>query len=177
MATPETTPELDVQTAEDWQEETNWEKRYKDAQAEITRARQELAQYKQQPQYKEQESNDNDPEQVKSYLRDLGFVSKEELEREKAFNAIMDSNPELKQYGQAIRVIAEKENLPYEDVIEKYWFADKDKLAKAKERRIVGERSFETVTKSIADLSDAEYSERKKQNLWKGNKLQKAGSF
>jgi hypothetical protein len=32
----------------------------------------------------------------------------------------MDANPELKQYGQAIRVIAEKENLPYEDVIEKY---------------------------------------------------------
>lgn len=176
MATPEEgTPELDIQTPQDWQED-NWEKRYKDAQAEITRARQELAEYKRQPQYNEPQDN-NDPEQVKSYLKDLWFVSKDEIEREKAFGSIIDANPDLKQYGSAIRTLAEKENLAYEDVIEKYWFSDKDKLAKAKERRMVWERSFDAPPKSISDLTDAEWSEWQKQNLWKNNKLQKAGSF
>ena len=49
----------------------------------------------------------------------------------------MDENPDLKPFGDAIKKLSESEQLAPEDIIEKYGFATKDKLSKAKERGIL----------------------------------------
>lgn len=83
-----------------------------------------MSEYKKQAQQNYNNDTDDDPDQVKAYLKpyleEMGYVSKEHLEREKAFNNLLDSNPELKHFGEAIKTIAEKEGLAYEDVVERY---------------------------------------------------------
>lgn len=155
MAIPETTPEQEVQTAEDWhevQEVIDWEKRFKDTQAELTRVKQQ----------KQESQENNDPEQVKSYLKDLWFVSKEEIERERQMNALLEYNPELKKHAKAIETLAKAEGKAYEDIIEEYWFWSKDKLVTAKTRWPMWDRPLETKQKSYKDLTPKEREEARK---------------
>lgn len=44
----------------------------------------------------------------------------------------MDTNPDLKPYEQAIKDLSKAHGIAPEDVIEKYGFKSKDKLAKAR---------------------------------------------
>lgn len=177
MATPETTPELDVQTAEDWQEEINWEKRYKDLQAEFTRVKQS----KNQPQY--QDEVEQQRQEFEEEAKKRGFVKSEDLqkfqqslEQKERFNALLEEKPELKQFSEAIRTIAEKENLAYEDVVEKYWFSSIDKLSKAKDRSPVWEKSSSSA-KTVWDLWDDEWTQWKNANIQSRNWFKKARSI
>lgn len=180
MPTPEEgTPELDVQTPADWQQEQqeqiDWEKRYKDLQAEFTKKTQEKPTHQQPNQEQEQEPITE--QHYKRRIKDLWFISREELESEKHFNGILESNPDLKTHANAIKKLAEAENLAYEDVIEKYWFSTKDKLSKAKERGLIGEKDFGNKSKSIENMTDAEYEEWRKINIKKWASFEPAQSF
>lgn len=166
MATPETTPELDVQTVEDWQEENriDWEKRYKDLQAEYTRKTQEDA--KKTTTYQDEWDNS---EAWKQWIKENVLEPELEklkgnLESERQFEELLDANPQLKKNEKAIKEIAELKWLRYDEVIEEYWFGSLDKLAKAKERSLIGDRwLIDGKQKSILSLQWAEREERKKQ--------------
>lgn len=178
MATPEEgTPELDVQTPADWQQEQqdqiDWEKRYKDLQAEFTKKTQEKPTYQQPNQ--EQEQQEFDVERAKQQLKNLWVVFGEQLESEKHFNGILEANPDLKQHADAIKAIAEAKNMAYEDVIETYKFMSSDKLRKAKERNLVWDRNIENKPKWVKDLSQKERDELQKSA--KSNSFQMNRSF
>lgn len=149
------------QTHEDWQQgqTTNREEQYKLLQSDYTIKSQKLAEYEKKTNQQDQWA---DPEQVKNYLKDLWFVSKEELERERQLDSILESNPELRKNAKAIEALAKAENKAYEDVIEEYGFKSKDQLSKAKTRWPMWDRQLETQTKSYKDLTPAEREARKK---------------
>lgn len=161
----EGTPELDIQTPQDWQEEqVDWEKRFKDASAEITRARQELAEYKRQSTPQAQAQWD-DPEQVKAYLRQQWFITREELESQSKFNDILAYNPELSKFADFIKTAAQNENLAYEDVIQKYWLSTSDKLAKAKSRSLPWNNLEQPKDKWVFDLTEEEWAAFQKSEM------------
>ena len=68
--------------------------------------------------------------------------------------------------------------MAYEDVIEEYGFGSLDKLNKAKDRRLIGDRQLiEDRVKSISDLYPTERAEWKRENADNSNMFSKAKSF
>ena len=121
--------------------EVNWQKlsweqlvsNYKNLQAEFTRKTQELSKTK-----KESELSDDDKNAIE-FLRKNNFLTREDLEwyasqrqQETRLSEIISLNPELQSYEIAIKDLSKSTWLAPEDVIEKYGFKSKDKLAKAK---------------------------------------------
>lgn len=158
MATTDGTIELEgVQTQEDWQEgaaTTNWEEEYKKLQSDYTRKSQELAEFKKQP---AQQAQWDDPEQVKAYLRQQWFITREELEAQKKLDEVLNYNPELSKFADFIKTAAQNENLAYEDVIQKYWLSTSDKLAKAKSRSLPWNNLEQPKDKWVFDLTEEEW--------------------
>lgn len=182
MATTDETI-LDGGTSEtDWQGEyveVNWEqvsldelKKWYMRQSDYTRKTQELSAMKAQPQA--DTSADDVNEYLTNFMKQQWVVTREELEKEKRYSQIMDENPELKPFGEAIRKLSESEQLAPEDIIEKYWFATKDKLSKAKERGILWDKPQQT--KSVSEMTDKEWEEFKAKNK-KGTSFEKVQEF
>lgn len=158
----------------DWTLE--WERKYKELQADYTRKSQELANLKKTgTQY-----NEDELEEFNTLVDQRVQVNKEALttkiKEDLMFEKILESDPDLKGKATAIKELAEAKGLSYEETIEKYWFASSDKLAKAKERSLVGDRVMETKPRTINDLTPEEYAERK-QSVSKSNPFTKATWF
>lgn len=124
------------QTFEVWWETLTWEQliqNYTKLQWEYAQSREELSALQQ---------NTDIPDEQKQtieVLEKLWFVRKNDLDafekkqKDQAnLSELMTQNPSLKQFEWAIKSLWEKDWLAYEDVIEKYGFASKDKLAKAR---------------------------------------------
>jgi hypothetical protein len=108
-------------------------------QSDYTRKTQELAEQRKALEQTKSESEPDEVKNAKEFLKSEGYVTKEDLERIKAEQAdemklqrIFDQNPDLKAHEQAIRAIGKTDNSAYEDIIVKYNFSTKDKLAKAR---------------------------------------------
>lgn len=182
MATTDKTT-YDGGTSEtDWQGElieVNWEfismdelKKWRMRQADYTRKTQELSAMKAQPQA------DTSAEEVNEYLANFmkqqWVVTRDELEKERRYSQIMDENPDLKPFGDAIKKLSESEQLAPEDIIEKYWFASKDKLSKAKERGILWDKPQQS--RSISEMTDKEWAEFQAKNK-KGTSFERVQEF
>jgi len=182
MATTDETT-YDGGTSEtDWQGElieVNWEfismdelKKWRMRQADYTRKTQELSAMKAQPQA------DTSAEEVNEYLANFmkqqWVVTRDELEKERRYSQIMDENPDLKPFGDAIKKLSESEQLAPEDIIEKYWFASKDKLSKAKERGILWDKPQQS--RSISEMTDKEWAEFQAKNK-KGTGFERVQEF
>lgn len=123
-------------------------------------------------------------ENFRTLLKNEGIVTKSDIEKVKEsivadqrFADLIYANPELKKNEKAIKEMAQLKWMAYEDVIEEYWFWSVDKLNKAKDRRLVGDRSFwEKKEKSINELTSEEYAEWKK-TVDKASMFSKVGSF
>ena len=102
-------------------------------QSDYTRKTQELSRLK-------QENSLTDEERAAvDFLKNSGFATKDDLEnwskvqvQEQTVKQIMDSNPDLKPYEQAIKDLSKAHGIAPEDVIEKYGFKSKDKLSRAR---------------------------------------------
>jgi len=157
MSTIEPTTDLVDQTATDWQEgqeqnKPDYEKMFKDTKAELTRIQQQKALEAQQS-----TTQWDDPEQVKAYLRQQWFITKEELEAQKKLDEVLNYNPELSKFADFIKTAAQNENLAYEDVIQKYWLSTSDKLAKAKSRSLPWNNLEQPKDKWVFDLTEEEW--------------------
>lgn len=126
------------------QEGENYEQKYKELQAEFTRKSQKLAELEKQSNQSDTkaEANSDEEEQLKSWLKNNGFVSKDELEtvqkqtiQETEFNDLLRYYPELSKNEKAIRDLANSTGKSYEEVALEYQFTSSDKLQKAKESR------------------------------------------
>ena len=148
------------------QEETISKAEYKKLQAEYTKSRQELSELK-----KTSELSDEDKAAI-DFIKRNWFVTKQEIAQEAKFKDIIAANPDLKPYETAIKEIADTKNIALEDVIEKYGFKSKDKLAKAKSQWDV-KWTPEKKDKPIAEMTSKEYADYKKKMWWTGNR----GSF
>jgi hypothetical protein len=105
---------------------------YKKLQAEYTKSRQELSGAK-------NEQLSDDEKAALDFLKNNGFATKDDLEtltrvqkQDTQLNEILLMNPDLQPYETAIRDLSKNHNSAPEDIIEKYGFKSKDKLAKAK---------------------------------------------
>lgn len=114
-----------------------------------------------------------DDKAVDEYLKSKGYITKEDLEREKAaiineqqMTRFFDLHPDLKSKEAAIRAIAKTDNSALEDIVVKYNITTSDKLQKAKSsKQIVGDISKEAPKeKSIKDMTSEEYAEYKAKN-------------
>lgn len=156
-----TTPDFD-QTVNDWQTSIDWEKRFKDTQAELTRVKQQL---------NTTSSNDwGTAEERAAYIKQTAqeeaLKVKQSLVSEQQLDFLIDNNPSLRPYEKAIKEIANAKWVAYEDVIEEYGFWSLDKLQKAKERSLIWDRWLqETPQRSLNDLSSKEREERKATNI------------
>lgn len=153
------------------------EAKYKDLQSDYTRKSQRLKELETQS---ASYSQDNNAEEWKQRIKENVLAPeieniKKEIHSDQSFNDLLAYNPELSKYSDAIRSLAKSEWLAYEDVIEKYKFWSVDKLNKAKERKLVWDRTLETQPKSISEMTDAEYEQRKKENLWGSKRSKKNG--
>lgn len=112
-------------------------------------------------------------------LKESGFVTKEDLallkaqeEDAKRLKKLIKANPELKIHEEAIKRVGMTDTSSWEDIVTKYGFLQKDKLAKAKAANsVVGTKSTpvkEKSEKSISNMSTAEYEKWKKENLGSG---------
>lgn len=161
--TDETILDEELQTTDSSSE---WEQKYKALQADYTRKAQELAQVKKAT---EQITNGYDPQELENFralLAQEGIAMKGDVEnikqqirQEQEFEKLLDADPELKRLAPAIMKLAKAEWKSYEDVIEENWFLSSSKLAKAKERSLMGDRVLESKPKTIADMSDEEWNE------------------
>lgn len=165
MTTLEWTLE-ETQTQENWQEAINWEQKYKELQSDYTRKSQELSQYKKQP----EPQSDEDDSWVDT-VKSKGFVTQEDLDRivaqrlqAREFEDTLSVNPDLKKFWPAIKELAERTWKSYEEVIDQYWFGSSDKLKKAKETRLLGDREYGTKEKPISEMNSDEYLEWKRKN-------------
>lgn len=156
--------------------EVNWQKlsweqlvsNYKNLQAEFTRKTQELSKTK-----KESELSDDDKNAIE-FLRKNNFLTREDLEwyasqrqKETRLSEIISLNPELQSYEIAIKDLSKSTWLAPEDVIEKYGFKSKDKLAKAKSQGDIKWTPSTNKTKTIAEMSMDEYEKwRKEKWIW-----------
>jgi len=146
----------------------NWEKISIDElkagylrQSDYTRKTQELSKLK-----KESTLTDEEKSAIE-FLKTSWFATKDDLEnysklqiQNQTIKQIIDTNPDLKPYEQAIKDLSVAHGIAPEDVIEKYGFKSKDKLAKARLQWDI-KGSMETKAKSIAEMSDKEYAEYK----------------
>jgi len=152
-----------------WQTLT-WDKlleTYKKLQWEYTKSRQEVSETK-----KQSELSTEDKAAI-DFIKNNWFVTKDDLEnlassQKQASNLkeIIANNPDLKPFEWAIWELSRNNWIAPEDVIEKYGFKSKDKLAKAKSQ---GDIMWtpNTAPKSIAEMSDKEYSDyKRKAGMW-----------
>lgn len=144
---------------------TDREAQYKALQAWFTKQAQELAALR------NSWSNEwNTAEERAAYIKQTAqeeaLKVKQSLVSEQQLDFLIDNNPSLRPYEKAIKEIANAKWVAYEDVIEEYGFWSLDKLQKAKERSLVGDRWLqETPQRSINDLSSKEREERKATNI------------
>lgn len=144
---------------------TDREAQYKALQAWFTKQAQELAALK------NSWSNEwNTAEERAAYIKQTAqeeaLKMKESLVSEQQLNHLIENNPSLRPYEKAIKELSASKWVAYEDVIEQYWFWTKDKLAMAKDRNLVWDRTLDNQPKSIDDLSDAEFQALKKTRSW-----------
>lgn len=141
------------------------ESQYKALQAWFTKQAQELAALR------NSWSNEwNTAEERAAYIKQTAqeeaLKVKQSLVSEQQLDFLIDNNPSLRPYEKAIKEIANAKWVAFEDVIEEYGFWSLDKLQKAKERSLVGDRWLqETPQRSINDLSSKEREERKATNI------------
>lgn len=160
--------------------EVNWQQltadklleNYTKLQAEYTKSRQELSKTK-----KESELSPEDKAAI-DFIKNNWFVTKDELEKmsirasqEAKLWDIIASNPDLRPFESAIRELWKNWEMAYEDIIQKYGFKSKDKLAKAREQWDI-KWGTEPKKKSISEMSMEEY-EKYRQEIWIG----RGGSF
>lgn len=158
----QTTPDLD-QTVNDWQTSIDWEKRFKDTQAELTRVKQQLNSGSSNNEVATAEER---AAYIKQTAQEEALKVKQSLVSEQQLDFLIDNNPSLRPYEKAIKEIANAKWVAYEDVIEEYGFWSLDKLQKAKERSLVWDRWLqEAPQRSINDLSSKEREERKATNI------------
>lgn len=145
---------------------SEWEQKYKELQADYTRKSQELAQFKKATEQTSSWYDETELANFRALMAQEGYVKKDEVEsvksqirQEQEFERLIDSDPELKRLAPAIMKLAKAEWKSYEDVIEENWFLSSSKLAKAKERSLMGDRVLESKPKTIADMSDEEWNE------------------
>lgn len=165
MATIEGTID-ESQTLENWQEATNWEQKYKELQSDYTRKSQELSELKKQP---ETQSDDDSwkPLVQEAVREDIYRIAEEIANRktqEKEFEETLAVNPDLKKFWPAIKELAEKTWKSYESIIDDYWFWSSEKLKKAKESKLLGDREYGSKEKPLSEMNSDEYSEWKKKN-------------
>jgi hypothetical protein len=107
-------------------------------------------------------------------LKGAGVATKDDLAQmqasqadEKRLQELLDQTPELKAKEKAIRAVGQTDNAAWEDIVTKYGFTTKDKLAEAKANRpIVGDGApKEPEQKGLRDMSEKEYEAWKQQNL------------
>lgn len=141
------------------------ESQYKALQAWFTKQAQELAALR------NSWSNEwNTAEERAAYIKQTAqeeaLKVKQSLVSEQQLDFLIDNNPSLRPYEKAIKEIANAKWVAFEDVIEEYGFWSLDKLQKAKERSLVGDRWLqETPQRSLNDLSSKEREERKATNI------------
>lgn len=126
-------------------------------------------------------SQDNNAEEWKQWIKENVLAPeieniKKEIHSDQSFNDLLSYNPELNRHADAIKALSKSEGLSPEEIIEKYKFWSIDKLQRAKERKLIWDRTLETQPKSISDLSPQEYEDWKKQHTW-NNKREKRGWF
>lgn len=103
---------------------------------------------------------------IKQTAQEEALKVKQSIVSEQQLDFLIDNNPSLRPYEKAIKEIANAKWVAFEDVIEEYGFWSLDKLQKAKERSLVGDRWLqETPQRSINDLSSKEREERKAANI------------
>lgn len=157
-------------TSEDWHEEQLFEvngekvaleelKKGYMRQADYTRKTQEL---------KKSSTTSYDEEELNNFrqlMQQEGYVKKDDLEtvkqrlkQEQEFELLVQSDPELKRLQPAIQALAENTWKSYEQVIEEYKLLSSSKLAKAKERSLVGDRNLEEKTKTLDDMTPEEWA-------------------
>jgi len=151
-------------------EETVSHEEYKKLQAEYTKSRQELSEFK-----KTSELSDDDKQAV-DFLKKNNFLTRDDLDKAVAqqandshLNTIIANNPDLQQYEVAIKELAKSTWTAPEDIIEKYGFKSKDKLARAKAQWDV-KWSPSDKPKAIADMSMDEYAKWKKDKWFWNNR-------
>ena len=147
-------------------------------QSDYTRKTQELAEQRKTLETVEEEAPSDDVLNAREFLKSEGVITKKELqefkatqENESKLKTILDRNPDLKQHESAIRAIWQTDNSAYEDIVVKYNFSTKDKLAKARAANSSikwANPRGESKQKSIMDMSSEEYSKWKAENWVKG---------
>jgi len=159
-----------------WQTLT-WDKlleTYKKLQGEYTKSRQEVSETK-----KNTELSTEDKAAI-DFIKKNWFVTKDDLDnlassQKQASNLkeIITNNPDLKPFEWAIWELSRNNWIAPEDVIEKYGFKSKDKLAKAKAQGDIMWKP-NTAPKSIAEMSSKEYSDYKiKMGMWGSSKFRR----
>jgi len=124
------------------------------------------------------EEKDPDLEKAIATLKQAGMVTKDDLalikaqeDDQKQFRRLLKANPELKVHEKKLLAIGKVDNRAWEDIVDDYGFIPKDKLQKAKASRpLVGKKEVPGTTKqkSVSDMTSAEYTAWKKQNLGDG---------
>lgn len=155
--------------------DVNWEKidieelkKWYLRQSDYTRKTQELSKLKKESELTPEEKTALD------FFKNNGFATKEDLEnllhttkQDTNLKEIISSNPDLAPYEKAIKDLSNKLWIAVEDVIEKYGFKSKDKLAKAKNQGDI--KGIQPKQKSIMEMNSKEYAEYKAK-LWIGKK-------
>lgn len=161
------------QTFEVWWQNLTWTQlldNYKKLQWEYTKSRQELSDFQKNKDIPDDEKNAIEVLEKHWFVRqsDLEAFTKKQKDQDN-LRTILINNPSLKQYEWAIQSLWEKDWLAYEDVIEKYGFSSKDKLAKARMQwDIVWNPNMPWKEKSIDEMTIQEYEKWKtKQGIGK----------
>lgn len=145
---------------------TDRESQYKALQAWFTKQAQELAALRNSWSSNEWNTAEERAAYIKQTAQEEALKMKESLVSEQQLNHLIENNPSLRPYEKAIKELSASKWVAYEDVIEQYWFWTKDKLAMAKGRNLVWDRTLDNQPKSIDDLSDAEFQALKKTRSW-----------
>lgn len=158
-------------------------------QSDYTRKTQELAEERKmldqkasQAQSQGYQGDVNDDAAVDAYLKSKWYSTVSEVESlieqklkwatksqqdEQTLSSLIASNPELKQFEWAIRKIAATDDSAIEDIVVKYGFSSHDKLAKAKQRDIVGwTDKFQSDKKKPYAEWSAEEKEQFRKQYW-----------
>lgn len=180
------TPEMEqVETNDSVEtgEAVDYEKKYKELQAEFTRKSQRLAELEKKRESSETPATDEE-KQLNEWLAKNWYVRKEQLEQESRqiklendFSRLLASYPELSHHEKAIRDLQAVHWWSFEEVAIQYWFTTQDKIKKAmaSKERMVGSDSKEVKQKSISEMSSEEYAAWKKANgVWYSSGLRKS---
>ena len=159
---------------------------YANLQKDYTKKTQELSQFKKP--VEESTSSEDETVQAKEALRKLGVVTEEAFEekleaklkqrdevanQQRGLDNLLTENPNLSPYKEAIVAIGKTDKRSYYDIAASYNFAAKDKLQRAKRSEPTGAMpsKIKPESKSVKDMSMAEYEAWRKDNL-KGSRTQ-----